>query len=170
MSFAKDSKDKLIEIGVVGFKPGNKIIASDNSAIILDKGIGPADFIGYSDLLESVVVLECKLLDCVFDSKGIRSELGKFVKNSKNYFQKFKDKIDWIEGNFEFVKSAIQYDSKIEIPIKCNTIVYCFVTYYPTITEYFYNEIPIMTLAELLDLLTKGSKDWPFELGKLEVK
>ncbi|MFA8433400.1 MAG: hypothetical protein ACEPOZ_02690 [Marinifilaceae bacterium] len=164
------TKDKLAEVGVWGFKPSGKLKISNISTIALDKGIGPADFIGYSSLLESVVVCECKLLDCVFDSKGIRSELGKFVNNKKNYFQKFQEKIDWIKCNFESVKRAVEWQSKIVIPNKCNSIVYCFVTYYPTITEYIYDEIPIMTLAEFLDLLTNGSKDWPFKFGKLEIR
>lgn len=164
------TKDKLAEVGVLGFKPGKKLKISNNSSISLGKSIGPADFIGYSSLLESVVVCECKLLDCVFDSKGIRSELGKFVNNKKNYFQKFQEKINWIKCNFESVKSAVEWQSKTVIPNKCNSIVYCFVTYYPTITEYVYDEIPIITLAELLDLITNGSKDWPFKFGKLEIR
>lgn len=162
------TQDLLERVGVVGFKPGNRLRLSENETIALEANIGPADFIGYSAELKTVIVIECKLLDCVFDSKGIRSELSKFLTNKKCYTKKFKEKIEWTIENFEKVKAAIEYQKNIKIPTECNQLNYCFVTYYPTITKYFYDEIPILTLAELIESLSE-KRSWSFNNGKISI-
>ncbi len=164
--------DLLNTVNVIGFKPGNRIRLSTNEIIQIDSKIGPPDFIGYSPIDNAIIVIECKLLDCAFESKGIQSELLKFLekkKGKKNYTQKFKEKIDWVNKNHEQLKRAIEYTCKILVPEECTKTYYCFVTYYPTTLRYFYTEIPSPTLVELVDLYLKRQK-WPFEFGKMKVE
>ncbi|MBN1183867.1 MAG: hypothetical protein JXB49_16360 [Bacteroidales bacterium] len=157
-------------IKIIGFKPSIRIKLSNFEVINIKPDIGPPDFIGYSFNDNSLVIIECKLLDCVFESKGIYGELSKFLcKNDskKCYVQKFKEKIAWISENLNSIKKAISYNCKIVVPENCNSIMYCFVTYYPTMLRYFYSEIPCPTLFELLDSYNINQK-WPFEFGKIQ--
>lgn len=161
--------DLLKSIDILGFKPGNTIRLSANETIQINSQIGPPDFIGFSQKDNAIIIIECKLLDCVFESKGIQGELKKFLSGKKDYTQKLKEKINWIQENHSSIKKAINYTCKISVPQECEHIYYCFVTYYPTTLRYFYNEIPSPTLVELVDLYLKRQK-WPFEFGKMKVK
>lgn len=161
--------DLLKTVDILGFKPGNKIRLSADETIQINSKIGPPDFIGFSPKDNAVIIIECKLLDCVFESKGIQGELIKFLYGEKNYTQKLREKINWIQENHSSIKKAINYTCKISVPQECEDIYYCFVTYYPTTIRYFYNEIPSPTLVELVDLYLKRQK-WPFEFGKMKVE
>ena len=168
--FGKWFENKTIEllktIDISGFKTGKKIRVNTSEHINIDSTIGPPDFIGYSKLDNTFVIIECKLLDCVFEPRGIQRELSKFLGNSrkKNYVGKFMEKINWLSDKKQHLKQAIEYQCKITIPKDCSIINYCFVTYYPTTLRYFYKEIPSPTLFELVDLYKKQKK-WPFKFG-----
>jgi hypothetical protein len=164
--FENKTKELLEAINVFGYKPGNKLRINSSDCITITTSIGPPDFIGYSKFDNSLIVLECKLLDCVFEPNGIYGEYVKFLSedNKKNYVKKFESKISWIVKNKQAVIDAIEYNCKIKIPDNCKVIHYCFVTYYPTTIRYFYDNIPTPTLFELMDSYSK-IKEWPFKHG-----
>lgn len=163
--FENRTKEILETVNIFGYKPSNKIRINSSECINITSSIGPPDFIGYSKSDNSLIIIECKLLDCVFEPNGIQGEIIKFIGDNKNnYVKKFELKINWIEKNKQAIKHAIEYHCKMTIPNDCKLINYCFVTYYPTTIRYFYNKIPTPTLFELVDLYNKNKK-WPFKNG-----
>jgi hypothetical protein len=166
--FEKKTIELLKTINIIGFKPGNRIRLDAKNLLIMDLTVGPPDFIGYSEFDKSIIFIECKLLDCVFESRGIQGELSKFLGPQKeNYIDSFLKKLNWLKNNKQKIIQAIEYSTKTSIPRDCSTINYSFVTYYPTTLKYFYNDIPSPTLFELVDLYKKRTR-WPFEFGILK--
>ena len=167
--FEKKTLELLREINIFGFKPKTKLRISDGQIIFIDNKTGPPDFIGFSEKDNAIVIIECKLLDCIFEPKGIQSELSKFLDGDKSYICKFENKINWVKKNFESVKKILKQNLPLSYLENCSSIKYCFVTYYPTILKYFYTDIPSPTIFELLELYNENG-GWPFERGTLNVK
>jgi hypothetical protein len=166
--FEHKTIELLNTVCITGFKPSNKLRLDTYNSVRIDLNTGPPDFMGYSEKCNAVIVLECKLLDCVFEPKGIHGELSKFIYDKNSYVEKFCKKINWIIANWGNVKKAIEFQCRITIPKDCNIINYCFVTYYPTTIRYFYKEIPSPTLFELIELYN-NHHEWPYKSGNKSI-
>lgn len=86
-------------VNILGFKPGDKIQINNHQFFKIKQDIGPPDFIGYSAQDNAIVIIECKLIDCVFEIRGVINQVNKFIGQKKSFVKQFDKKIMFLLKN-----------------------------------------------------------------------
>jgi hypothetical protein len=114
---------------------------------------GEIDVIAYNSVSRIVFVVECKAGAPAIDSRAFSQQKNDHFLQKK-YHQKFLSKIKWVRDNIEYVTGldGLASDGNVCSPVKIFPVM---VTRYPNIVRFYVNEYPVITFAELGEVIAK---------------
>lgn len=162
--FEQIVEDNLATIGITGQRSINKQIGGKNNFIKIPSEVGEIDFLGYCAKENLILIAECKLVQAGFEGRFFRDDIQDFIKSRKSYLNKFDRKVKWLLNNHSAVISALNSTKIYQTQINPTKIVATFITYYPTIAEYFIEDYPCVSITSLIiDYKNKGK--WSYSKG-----
>ena len=151
----------IAQLEILGFKGGAIETSTFNRYKNVKFDCGQIDFLGYHAKSNCLALFEFKMIDTGFDAFGIAQVRQYFLEGEKPFVNKFIKKIDWIKRNLPFIKEYLQLEFKVTIPKEADEIKSSFITYYPTLLELFYTDIPCKSLIQFVDDFRK-KEGWPY--------
>ena len=162
--FEQIVEENLATIGITGRRSINKQIGNKRNFIKIPSEVGEIDFLGYSASEHFVLIAECKLVQAGFEGKFFRDDIQDFIKSNKSYLKKFDRKVKWLLNNHSAAISALNSMQIHSAQIKPTKIVAAFITYYPTIAQYFIEDYPCVSITNLI-LDYKDKNKWFYSKG-----
>ena len=162
--FEEIVEENLATIGIAGRRSINKQIGNQKNFIKIPSEVGEIDFLGYSAKENFLLIAECKLVQGGFEGKFFRDDIQDFVKSKRSYLKKFDRKVKWLLNNHSAVISALNSMRIYPESIQPTKIVAAFITYYPTIAEYFIEDYPCVSITNLI-LDYHEKRKWSYSKG-----
>lgn len=152
-------------IGFVGRRSAQGRFGDNEARIEIPQDIGEIDLLAYSEREHLLLILECKLVRFAFEPKYFRDDIKEFATARRSYAEKFRRKIQWVQDNLVGVCNAL--GSMIPLRghrVAPNQFAAAIVTLYPTMATCFIDDIPCVSIAELM-VGYESMGAWPYELG-----
>lgn len=160
--FENKVAEKLSELGFLGVKSRNYIGNGESS---ISFPVGEIDYLGVNPIDNTVLFLECKMLQDGTEPKMWKNQIESFISSSSNksFEKKFEKKIDWLLENRGYIFKALRSEKLLSKsdPKYFHT---SFVTFSPSPATYFLSKHNCVSLPELLRDLHNYEK-WPYQLG-----
>ena len=166
--FESQTLKQLEKLSIQGLCSRNSL-GRGKFAIKIDAG--ELDFIGWSKIDNSLVLLECKMLQQGSEPKKWKNSVDCFLvdrKKQKSFLAKLSNKASWVKNNFSAVCDALRSES-ISVKPNASKLKVAFVTFAPEAASYFVDEFPCISLNELIADYTEVGK-WPYQTGTFELK
>jgi hypothetical protein len=129
------------------------------TALVIPKGIGQIDFLGFSRQECLLLLCEDKMVEGSLEPKFFRDSLSQFVYDKDSYANRFRSKIDWTWQNREGIARALNLN------LAPSGFACAMVSYYPCIASHFIHDFPCVSITELMiDFKTAGR--WPYSIGR----
>ncbi len=122
---------------------------------------GEIDYLGYHPKTNCFAIFEFKMFETGFDARGIRQVKSSFMEGKKPYTNVFLKKINWIVNNIEFAKTFLNEKCNVAIPTNTTLLHSAFITFYPTLMNLFFQDIPCKSLPQFIEDFKKEDK-WPY--------
>jgi hypothetical protein len=167
--FEKTVKNSLQEIGIIGLQSINKQIGHSNYVFKIPSEVGEIDFLGYSPKEQILLIAECKMVQGGFEGKFFRDDIKEFITSKKAYVKKYTRKVQWVQENISYIVNALNSTKLYSTPINPLAITTAIITFYPTITQYFINEYPCVSITNLI-LDYKEKNKWSYDQGVYPIK
>lgn len=123
---------------------------------------GEIDLIAYSEKEKLLVIGECKMTMVGAEPRFFRDELDDFVRSKKSYAAKFRKKIDWTVKNLPKICHALESTQEFSCAIEPDTVAPIMVTFMPSISKYFIEDFPCVSLSEFVSDYKNLGK-WAYE-------
>ena len=146
--------DRLREVGIEGRGITRKV-GSGTSALVIPSEVGQIDFLGFDQRSRCLVVIEAKMVSGSLEPVFWRDELDDFL-GSSGYIERFRRKVRWVQHNRSQIAKLLAIQTHVEVAA-------ALVTYYPSIAREFVEEIPCISLTELI-LDYEMVHGWPYSL------
>ena len=155
--FEKRVNANLNKLGIQGHSRKGRIVGNCLT-IDIPSEVGQFDFLGYSSNDAALIVVESKMVEVGFESRFFRNEISQFTIGKNSFMAQLRKKNDWVAHNRKLLGKIIgNVDSNLKI-------LTALITLYPTYAALKVEDIPCVSLAELMeDYGAKGK--WPYEIG-----
>lgn len=151
----------LSNIGIIGLKSQKRGIGQGTFRIAIPPDVGEIDFIGYSHVEKLLVLIECKLVRGVTESKFFRDDISDFITKPKSYLTKFNNKVQWVKDNINDVCTALDSEKIFTNRIEIENFKTAIITHYPNIAQCMIKEHPCVSITNFM-LDYEKSKSWPY--------
>lgn len=151
----------LARVGIVGLKSQKKGFGVGPSRLEIPGDVGEIDFIGYSNVEELLVLIECKLVRGVTEPKFFRDDIYDFVTKQKSYLTKFNKKAQWIKDNLSEVQKALASDPAFPDDMEISEFKTAIITHYPSIVQCVIKDHPCVSITNFM-LDYEKAQSWPY--------
>lgn len=138
-------------------------IGTGAARLVVPADIGEMDCLAYSQSLQLMVLLECKLVQAGTEPTRFRDDLDQF-NNKKGFFVKIDKKLTWVRSNMAAVCQALESIPETIKPVNPISISCAIITFYPSIASDYAQSIPCVSMSEFFTEWDKKGT-WPYPTG-----
>lgn len=138
-------------------------IGTGAARLVVPAEIGEMDCLAYSQSLQLMVLLECKLVQAGTEPTRFRDDLDQF-NNKKGFFVKIEKKLTWVRNNMAAVCQALESIPGSIKPVNPSSIACAIITFYPSIASDYAQSIPCVSMSEFFTEWDKKGV-WPYPTG-----
>lgn len=163
--FERVVEDNCRAIGFVGRRSAKDILGERDARIEIPQDVGEIDLLVYSERENLLLILECKLIRYSFEPRYFRDDIHDFALSRRSHSDKFRRKVRWAQDNLEALCNALASTEPLRgVRVAPNQVAAAIVTLYPTMATCFINDVPCVSIAELM-IDYESMNRWPYELG-----
>lgn len=155
-------KSAITQLATLGFLGKEIKIGTFKKYPKINFDCGQIDFLAFHPIRKCFFIFEFKMIETGFDARGIRQLSDNFLKGKDAYVTIFNRKIAWVSENISFIKDYLKIEFDIHISDETTELKSAFLTFYPTLLNLFYTEIPCKSLIQFIeDCNVNGI--WPYD-------
>lgn len=153
---------QLCKAGVSARRYKSSSGSGSGNPLVIPGSIGEIDTLGFWAEQGLLIVGEVKLVKSATEPATFRDDIDKFIKKGNNYVEQLKRKTKWALENMERIGQSLSAEKGFPEPVVIRKVAPVLITYYPSFVSYFIDDVPCVSLCELLQIV--GSTNlWPFK-------